>query len=158
MSCAQCCMCLWIVHSWLPYGFCSLDCSFLIDLWFLFSGLFILDCPMVFVLWIVHSWLTYGFRSLDYSFLIAVWFLFSGLFILDCPMLHVSLDCSFVIALWFLFLRLYRMFSVFTDIFFLYSHSYSNEVYNRVVAWSPMVQRTDEVIVYVDVCVPYFVC
>ena len=127
----------------------SLDCSFLIALWFLLSGLFILDCPMVFVLWIVHSWLPYGFCSLDCSFLIAqccmcLWIVHSWL-----PYGFCSLDCSFYA---------YIECSVYLQIVILYSHSYSNEVYNRVAAWSPMVQRTDEVIVYVDVFVPYFVC
>ena len=135
---------LWIVHSWLTYGFCSLDCSFLIALWFLFSGLFILDWPMVFVLWIIHSWLPYGFCSLDCSFLIAqccmcLWIVHSWLPYGFCS--YAYIECS-----------------VYLQIVILYSHSYSNEVYNRVAAWSPMVQRTDEVIVYVDVFVPYFVC
>ena len=75
--CTQCCQCLWIVHSWLPFGYLkrvfvlclvypmlpvSLDCPFLVALWLSLtsicsvfyvpnvasvSGLSILDCPLV---------------------------------------------------------------------------------------------------------------
>jgi hypothetical protein len=80
VSCSQCFLNLWIVHSWLPLQF-SLDCPFLIAP-SVFSGLSILDCPFSFP-WIVHSWLPLQF-SLDCPFLI-VPSVFSGLSILDCP-------------------------------------------------------------------------
>jgi hypothetical protein len=67
VSCVQCCLFLWIVHSWLLLPV-SLDCSFLIAP-VCFSGLFILDCSCLF-LWIVHSWLLLPV-SLDCSFVIA---------------------------------------------------------------------------------------
>ena len=103
---AQCYLCPWIEHSWLPFGSlyqCSmlpmfLDWTFLIALWFSLPvpnvtyvpGLNILDCPLVLSTsaqcylcpWIEHSWLPFGS-------------------LYQCPMLPMSLDWTFLIALWF---------------------------------------------------------
>ena len=124
---AQCYLCPWIEHSWLPFGSLyqcpmlpmSLDWTFLIALWFSTSAQCYL-CP-----WIEYSWLPFGSlyqfpmlpMSLDWTFLIALWFSlpvpkcylcpwieyswlpFGSLY--QCPMLPMSLDWIFLIALWF---------------------------------------------------------
>ena len=103
---AQCYLCPWIEHSWLPFGSLyqcpmlpmSLDWIFVIALWFSIPvpnviyvpGLNILDCPLVLSTsaqcylcpWIEHSWLPFGS-------------------LYQCPMLPMSLDWTFLIALWF---------------------------------------------------------
>ena len=77
VSSAQCCLCFWIVHSWLP-----LLC--LVPNVACVSRLSIIDCPSVsnaqccLCLWIVHS-------SLFFLCLVTNVVRFSGLSILDCP-------------------------------------------------------------------------
>jgi hypothetical protein len=76
-------------------------------LWFLFSGLFILDWPMVFVLWIIHSWLPYGFCSLDCSFLIAqccmcLWIVHSWLPYGFCS--YAYIECSVYLQIFFFYI------------------------------------------------------
>ena len=124
---AQCYLCPWIEHSWLPFGSLyqcpmlpmSLDWTFLIALWFSLPvpnvtyvpGLNILDCPLVLYQCPMLP------MSLDWIFLIALWFSLPvpnvtyvpRMNILDCSlvlstsaqMLPMSLDWIFLIALWF---------------------------------------------------------
>jgi pyrrolidone-carboxylate peptidase len=103
---AQCYLCPWIEHSWLPFGSLyqcpmlpmSLDWTFLIALWFSLPVpnvtyvpvLNILDCPLV----ISTSAQNYLCPWIEYS-----WLLFGSLY--QCPMLPMSLDWTFMIALWF---------------------------------------------------------
>jgi hypothetical protein len=112
---AQCCLCLWIVHSWVPLlclvpnvvcvpGFSILDCPFCFWCSMLPMSL---DCPFLIApsvssaqfclcLWIVHSWLPLLCLVTDVVCLRIVysWFPFS----VWCPLLPMSLDCPFLIA------------------------------------------------------------
>ena len=53
--CAQCCQCLWILHSWLPFQFVMLCLLFSLSL----SCVLCTQCYQC--LWIVHSWLPFQF-------------------------------------------------------------------------------------------------
>ena len=118
VSCAQCCTCLWIVHSSLSFRFAlkfiyyiqfvlcllcpmldvSLDCPFFIVL-SVCSKVYLLPtvCPVSCAqcctcLWIVHS-------SLSFRFALKFIYYIQFVLCLVCPMLYVSLDCPFFIVL-----------------------------------------------------------
>ena len=121
---AQCYLCPWIEHSWLPFGSLyqcpmlpmSLDWIFLIALWFSLPvpnvtyvpGLNILDCPLVLSTsaqcylcpWIEHSWLPFGslpVPNVTYVFLIALWFSLPVSNVTYVPGLNI-LDCPLVLS------------------------------------------------------------
>ena len=117
VACAQCCQCLWVVHSWLPpvwrvpnvasisglsilgYPLCgvcpmlpvSLGCPFLVTP-------FVACAECCQCLWVVHSWLPPLWRVPNVASV-------SGLSILGyplcgvCPMLPMSLGCPFLATL-----------------------------------------------------------
>jgi hypothetical protein len=96
--CTQCCQFLWIVHSWLPLSFDCLRPVSCVPNVASFSGLSILDFPLVFLVFILC--LVYQMLpvSLDYPSLIAPSVLFVFILCLMYQMLPVSMDCPFFIA------------------------------------------------------------